>query len=148
MIEDLLNKFLKRNSGFTLIEVVASIIIVSIVLLSFSQIFIQANRTATYNNEKLVLINLADAALVKLKSQTFNQDPAISNLNDYFKTVTKEIKLNDKSYQISYQASQNINKALNASYSEKDLNLIKVIVTVKSPTGKMSSSTEGYVTLE
>ena len=35
----------KKESGFTLIEVVASIVIITIVLLSFSQLFIQSNKT-------------------------------------------------------------------------------------------------------
>ena len=56
-----------NQKGFSLIEVIASIVIISIVLLSFFQLFVQSNKTAAANNEKLVVINLADAQLERLK---------------------------------------------------------------------------------
>lgn len=61
-------KRIKSQRGFSLLEVVASIVLISIILLSFAQIFVQANSTANINNEKLVVINLADAYLERLKA--------------------------------------------------------------------------------
>ena len=158
-----MKKFLSRiykERGFSLIEVVASIVIIAILLISFSQLFIQANKTAAYNNEKLVTINLADAALARLQEETFAKNPSFTNVNNYFMdTSIKEptekkpplaILMNGKSYSITYTASQNSKKELitNSTYSEKELDLIKVVVTVTAPDGKIKGSSEGYVSLE
>jgi len=150
-----MKKHIQNPKGFTLIEVVASIIIITIVLLSFSQIFIQANRTAVTNTEKLVTINLADALLARVRANTYTK---ASDIQSYFidntqsnkklKNPPLEIDLNGKTYTVSYKASQNTAKSKNASFSEKDLNLIKVIVTVTSPNGKTKGSSEGYVAIE
>lgn len=148
---------IKGEKGFTLVEVVASIVIITIVLLSFAQIFVQTNRTANLNNEKLVTINLADAALAKLKSQPIKKQTT-SDLNTYFKDTVEpdntkknpptEIVLNGKSYTVTYKPSQKDVAFTNASNSEVSLNLIKVIVTVTSPNGKTKGSSEGYVYIE
>lgn len=155
-------KSITKERGFTLIEVVASIVIIGIVLISFSQLFIQSNKTAVYNNEKLVTINLADAALTKLKAQSFTKDSTITHteVNKYFvdnveldptkKKPPTEIQMNGKKYSVSYAASQSekpedINNSKN---SEEKLGLIKVVVTVTAPDGKIKGSSEGYVSLE
>jgi prepilin-type N-terminal cleavage/methylation domain-containing protein len=151
---------IRSEQGFSLIEVVASIVIVSILLISFAQLFIQTNKTAAYNNEKLVTINLADAALAKLQAETFAKNPNITNVNHYFidnsitepalKNPPLAILLNGKIYSITYTASQNNKKEFitNSTYSEKELDLIKVVVTVTAPEGKIKGSSEGYVSLE
>ena len=153
-------KSIKKESGFTLIEIIASIVIITLVLLSFSQLFIQSSKTAAHNNEKLVTINLADAALVKLKSESFTKDASITNVNQYFEDnvepdPTKKkpplaIDINGKRYSVSYTASQsdNIVHVKNSNNTEKDLDLIKVVVTVTAPDGKIKGSSEGYVSLE
>lgn len=136
----------KDNRGFTLIEVLAAIVIISIILISFFQLFIQTNKTAAFNNERLVTINLADAALAKIQAKAYTKtsnDIVNEFINDSSKPTT--FAMNGKTYTISYQASQGINKVTNANYSEKDLNLIKVVVTVTAPDGKTRGSSEGYV---
>ncbi|WP_312124613.1 type IV pilus modification PilV family protein [Lysinibacillus boronitolerans] len=149
---------LKSEKGFSLIEVVASIVLISIILLMFAQIFVSTNHTAAVNTEKLVTINLADAVLAKLKSEPL---PKLSttDLNDYFKDPTEldkkkkkppiEMELNKEIYTITYTPSQQNNRNyVNSQFTEKDLNLIKVVVTVTSPNGKTKSSSEGYVSIE
>lgn len=153
-------KFINNEEGVSLIELLAAMAIVTILLLSFAQLFIQSNKTAAYNNEKLVTINLADAALAKLQSETFTKRPAITNVNEYFidseeklptnKKPPVAIEMNGKTYAISYEASQSgaAPDMGNFNYSEKTLNLIKVVVTVTAPDGKIKGSSEGYVSLE
>ncbi len=148
---------IKSQRGFSLIEVVASIVLLSIILVTFAQIFISSNKTATINTEKLVTVNLADAVLAKLKSEPLPKI-ATSDLNEYFIDTTEpkdteknpplEMELNDKSYTITYTPSQNSTKYANSNFTEKDLNLIKVVVTVTSPNGKTKGSSEGYVSIE
>lgn len=52
---------MKNEKRFTLVEVLASHVIITIILLSFFQIFISNNKYANANIEKLVIVNLADA---------------------------------------------------------------------------------------
>lgn len=142
---------IKQQQGMTLVEVVCSVVIIGIILISFAQLIINSNKTASYNNEKLVTINLADAALAKLQGISLTKDPAITNLNQYFvesNGVPSSIQLNGNAYRVSYQATQGNSSLYTGGNSEKDLNLVKVIVTVEAPGGKKKSSTEGYVKIE
>lgn len=153
---------IKSNKGLTLVEVVASIVIISIVLLSFSYIFIQTNSTAAKNNEKLVAINLADAMLAKAQAKSYKKITAPgATLRDYFPDPTGKsleekkntdpplaIEINSRIYEVNYDPSQSNSNHTNSNYSEEQLNLIKVIVTVTSQDGKTKGSSEGYVSIE
>jgi len=160
---------IKNEKGVTLIEIMASIVIIAIILISFAQFFIQNSINANYNNEKLVVTNLADAALVKLQNTTFTKHPdhveseknnTAYNLQQYFIDKTNPlpspenqnpptaIPLNGELYTVTYKAIQNKSKQSSVGLSEQDLNLMNVVVTVSSPDGKVKSSTEGYVYLE
>lgn len=55
------------NKGFTLVELLISVVILSIVSLSFFSFFIQANQYSVKNNEKLVAINIARATIEKMQ---------------------------------------------------------------------------------
>lgn len=65
------------EKGFTLVEVIASIVIIGIVLISVSQLMIQSNNAASINNEKLVAIDLADAVLQRLKAESYVVENAV-----------------------------------------------------------------------
>lgn len=136
----------KNEKGFSLIEVIASIVIISIVLLSFFQLFIQSNKTAVANNEKLVVINLADAELERLKLDPFTETLPIPNSNSYNINKNKIVTLNNKTYSVNIKGTQNA--GTNNTTSEKDLKLINVWITVTAPNGKTKSSVEGYVSYE
>jgi len=137
-------RYLKNNRGFTLVEVIASIVIIAILLLSFFQVFIQNNKTAVYNNERLVVINLAHAELERLKIDPFgaSADGKIKKPTStiYSDSATKTSKINNRDYTIKIDAKQ--------SSDEKDLNLINVTVTAISSNGKTKNSVEGYVEYE
>lgn len=140
---------IKEETGFSLIEVVASVVIISIALLSCIQLIIHTNKTADLNNDKLVAINLADGILEKLKATTITQDTSITNVNDYFHSEPTTMSINGRDYTISYSASQSTTQpSSSAAYTEEQLNLIKVVVTVTSPNGKTKGSSEGYVSIE
>ena len=53
----------KSERGFTLVEVLASVVIISIVLIGVVNLLIFTNKTAVSNNDKLVAINLAKASI-------------------------------------------------------------------------------------
>ena len=160
---------LRNEKGMTLIEVLAAFIIIAIILVSFATFFTQNAKSASYNNGKLVVTNLADAVLAKVQNLTFTKTTNHINadknnqtydLQSYFIDKTTPplapedrqpptaIKMNGKTYTVTYLARQSNVKQQATGYSEKDLNLINIVVTVISPDGKTKSSTEGYVYLE
>ena len=124
----------KREQGFTLLEVVASIVIITIVVISFARLFVQSNNVAHYNNEKLVLINLADAELERVQAIGFVDRV---ELNHYISTE-KKIVMNNKDYIIQVEDT--------TSSGEEDLMLIhlKVIASINST----KSVAEGYVKIK
>lgn len=62
---------LKNNNGFTLIEVLASIVILSIVIVSFVALFPQMSLFNEKTKENLDAITIAKDVLVKMKSTKF-----------------------------------------------------------------------------
>ncbi|MBD8034550.1 MULTISPECIES: type IV pilus modification PilV family protein [Solibacillus] len=136
-------KVLKKEEGFTLIEVVSSIVIITIVLLSFSQLFIQSNKTAAYNNEKLVAINMAEAELERLKLMPFAEYlPSIDSTKLYnFETISdieKKLYSDGDNYRLNIKATQ--------TSEEKNRKLINIVITVKYRNSK--STVEGYIRYE
>lgn len=131
-----------NQRGLTIIEVLASLVIICIVLLSFFQLIINSNENAATNNEKLVMIYLADAELERLKIDPSNL--FINNFeNSTFKIkekIEKVIKLNSKDYKLSVKTSQ--------SEDEKNMKLLNIIIQVRMDSSKSSSTVEGYVVYE
>jgi prepilin-type N-terminal cleavage/methylation domain-containing protein len=151
-----------KNKGFTLIEVLASIVLLSILILTFSNSFVFSNRTAVSNNDNLAAVNLAKATLEKIKNDPYMyiNDPKTGNIDYENNPITFNINncpinnrpcqnlfsvtINNKTYNISITASQN------AAKGDKNLNLINVLVQVNSvnSTPIISSKIEGYISNE
>lgn len=70
---------MKKDQGFTLVEVLAAIIILSIVSLVVVTYFMNAHSYAKSNQNKTVMVNLARNALVYLEKQDY------AKMEDYFK---------------------------------------------------------------
>ncbi|MBP3949660.1 prepilin-type N-terminal cleavage/methylation domain-containing protein [Bacillus suaedae] len=147
-------KFHKDQKGFTLVEILVSLVLLSIVLLSFLTIFTYTNQVAVRNNDTLVAVNLAKLTLARLKSDPFSyiESPNLSPSPSYVlgtkaynhSSCTNETcesfyqpLVNDRVYAVSITASQ--------STSEKTNHLINVHVTVTLPETPISSKVEGYV---
>lgn len=54
---------LKNNKGFSLIEVIASVLIITIILLSFFSLLIQTKKTEVRSNETVVATYIAQAVM-------------------------------------------------------------------------------------
>ncbi len=142
--------------GFTLVEVLASLVILSIVLIGTMNLMLFANNTATTNNDKLVAINIGKATIERIKITPFQFIPKSKfptgkewvtfNIN----TCEREIKhpnckllfkpyINDTGYNINLKIKQDIN--------ERNMELINVIVKVQSEDEKVNHKVEGYVSL-
>lgn len=57
----------KHEEGFTLVEILASVVIISIILIGVFNFIIFSNKTAATNNEKLVAIHLAKSTMERIK---------------------------------------------------------------------------------
>lgn len=150
---------MQNEKGFSLVEVVASLVIISIVLLSLLPFFINAKTISQSNMERLVVINLADATMERLKIDPYsyiekpkdnprylfkkfgNQSyKSCADLIDQESCSPYEIVLNGNEYNIEIQASQ--------SADEAELKLIGIIATVTNADGKIKYPVEGYVKYE
>lgn len=134
---------MKNERGFTLVEVLVSLVILSIVLMSFIAIFGNTNKLAVRNSEKLVVINLADAYLEKIQidpKATISPTvfPSTTVALPYTKTYNQALTVNGKNYDILIKVSQNT--------EDNKLSLYNAIVTVRAVNSKVSSSVEGYLT--
>lgn len=122
---------MKNEKGFTLVEVLASIVIILALLLSFSSIFISNNKYANLNTEKLVVVNLADAQLERIRVMATKLDSNIS---------FPDIEINGKSYKVIVTSSQ--------TESEEKMNIQNVVVKVSAIENNASTTVEGYVVYE
>jgi prepilin-type N-terminal cleavage/methylation domain-containing protein len=83
---------LSNKSGFTIVEVLCSISIISVLLLCITTLQLNNLRLKNYNKEKLDYITVVDALKEEIiNNSTYNDVLSLSNLNKKF--VNKE-KLN------------------------------------------------------
>lgn len=138
-----------NQSGFSLIEVVASVVILSIILISFFQLIIQSNTVVQHNSDRFVLINLADAELERLQVLQFT---TIEQFDQYISSRTSQtIADKEFSVQIKKEAAKRITSQSDINVAnEATLNLYNVTVTVSETIGNKTSSSvaEGYVKID
>ena len=65
-------RFLRREDGVTLVEVVASVILISVILISFFGIFMNAFKFNAINDENLQAYNLARDWKAKINNYSWN----------------------------------------------------------------------------
>ncbi|WP_310550739.1 type IV pilus modification PilV family protein [Paenibacillus glufosinatiresistens] len=80
---------MRREDGFTLIEVLASIVILSIVSLVLTAYFTNALSYTKSNQNKTIMVNLARNALFYMEKQDFDQ------MKDFFVTGKHALKGDD-----------------------------------------------------
>src|SRR5690625_6696683 len=76
------------QKGFTLVEVLASIVIISVILVGVAQLMLFTNKTAVSNNSKLVTTHLAKATMERIKIEPEAYFP-FSNVTSEKKEYTK-----------------------------------------------------------
>lgn len=134
-----MQNFIKNEKGLTLVEVLAALVILSIVLMSFTTVFANTNRMAVSNSEKLVVINLADAYLERVKmtpSDYIDVYPPTRLLESKQKPPFF-LTMNNKTYEVLVKIKK-----------DTSLPLLNVVVTVKAVESNISSSVEGFVPYE
>lgn len=157
-------KFFKNAKGITLIEVVASLVILAILLLTFLNIFVFSNKAAVSNQDKLITTYLAKATLERIKVDPFSyfehpnstpeppyfgrtkENPYTYSYNECKARNFSDCELlyhpliNGKTYEILIRIYQ--------QPKDRHLQLINVIVEAKLKDENISSIVEGYVVYE
>ncbi|MBH0164035.1 prepilin-type N-terminal cleavage/methylation domain-containing protein [Fictibacillus sp. 7GRE50] len=142
------------EKGFSLVEVLVSLTILSVSVIAFSNLFIQADEISSGNNQKLVATNLARMTLDRIQQKPI----------DYgIKVPIKDVYSNEKCYDLTADACNNLYTTIinNVKYSinvttspgdakEVSANLFPVIVTVSYQLKEKSKDTsvEGYVSYD
>lgn len=151
----------KNEQAFSLVEILASVVLISIVLIGVLNLFIFTNKTAVTNNDKLVAINLAKATIerMKIKPDDFfplpNEEPAPEYVGrdaenpihyDGTHCLSEECEnlyareINDVTYNVKVSISQDS--------IEQNLRLINAVVRVEHSDKKISSTVEGYISYD
>jgi len=60
-------KYLQNEKGLTLVEILAAVVILAIVLVSFSNFFLQSAKHTKYNNEKLTAVQVAEEVIADVR---------------------------------------------------------------------------------
>lgn len=122
----------QNEQGLTLIEVIASLVIISIVLISFLGLLLQSTKHTKYNKDKLTEVDVAEQVVADLRESKCEQ-------------------LEGKEYSIDYKVALTCDaNHKEGSVGEEGLpeNLKRAIITVttKSPSNEKKSpfATETY----
>lgn len=88
-------RFLKEERGVSLVEVVASIVLITIILLSFFGFFVQSAKHTKFNEEKLSSVEIAENIIATIRSNPTNYKSNLSNEKvdvsaDYIASITIE----------------------------------------------------------
>jgi prepilin-type N-terminal cleavage/methylation domain-containing protein len=141
-------KYIPNEKGLTLVEVLISIVILSIILLSFMRFFPQMGYLNKQNEDKTQAINSAKEILIDWQNSNdvkdFLNDPALGNLPGY----TSE----DSSYYYcettkgSFKVKIKIKKTSDLNSVPTEARFIQVQLLNNS--GSIVSETYGYIRLE
>jgi prepilin-type N-terminal cleavage/methylation domain-containing protein len=136
------------EKGFSLIEVLVSLSILSVTVIAISNFFVQSNEISAGNNRKLVATNLARMTLDRVQQNYTNYGIKIPTAEDTFNT--------SNCHDLAYDACQNLysTKINNTEYEitlhireskEKEvrMNLLPISVTVSYL--DKNTSVEGYL---
>lgn len=140
--------YTRDEKGFTLVEVLVSIVIISLILLGVVNLFAFTNKTAKSNNTKLVSTHLAKATIERIEMQPesfFPLDQVNSTEKEYRISDCQseackklyEFKVNDLVYDVMIKVRQDD--------EEEKLGLINVVVEIGQGQSNLKSIVEGYL---
>lgn len=103
-----MKKTIRNNKGLTLVEILAALVVLGIVLVSFMSFFTQSAKFTAHNDEKLTAVQVAEEIVAEVRQGDFPEDV---NFDRYHYAV--DIKITEGPVN----------------------NLKKAFITVKSPEG-------------
>jgi prepilin-type N-terminal cleavage/methylation domain-containing protein len=119
-----LSNLIKNKKGFTLIEVLVSITILGIVLMSFMNFFMQAGSFTNMNQKKTVAVNVARNALMFVEHQSYlkvyGEFPIVNKVSTPPKIYDKDLYICNDSYEYFDQNSVKPSNCKNITINNLD----------------------------
>lgn len=144
---------MKKNQGFTLVEILVSILLLVLLGFAFFQFFIFSQKATTGSKEKLAAVHLAQSVLEQVKTNDYpeiteNMDVEKSHLPKRFHVGNAcanadqncinryKKKLNNQTYQVEIEVDQKKNDTSC---------LLEVEVEILNQAGKLETSVKGLI---
>lgn len=142
---------LKNNSGFTLIEILASVVLLTVVLSMFLSIFPQMANMNNRTGDNLDAANVGKEVLVKMKKLSYENITSKTNLpiaNTTYTNSTSNIQIsgtyvtNDKNYNVKF----NLNKTPDVEINNSTTKLRRFSIEILDDQNKNTlTTTYGYI---
>jgi prepilin-type N-terminal cleavage/methylation domain-containing protein len=145
-------KLLRREEGFTLLEVLAAITIFSVVILMFSSFFVHGFQTAKSEDKQLVAMNLAQQIVEDLKNakgewvnppqnSDLTYDELFTLMNQNVNEIQlKSVPINDRNYEPKLSLS-----SLDTGLADHPLIILTVSIYTNSSTVPLATVHGGMV---
>ncbi|MDO6656032.1 prepilin-type N-terminal cleavage/methylation domain-containing protein [Anaerobacillus sp. 1_MG-2023] len=140
---------LNNEKGFTLVEILVSLTLLTTIVLAASYFFSQSNTISSYNNQKLVAVNLARSTLERIQLEPSSYiTNGIAGSPYSFQSCQASGGSSCQNYRVLINNHEYaIDVALSQDNNEKDLKLvdIQVDVSLTSSDKSIKSTVEGYI---
>jgi len=101
-MEAVMKKYIHNEKGLTLVEILAALVILGIILISFSSFFLQSAKNTKYNEEKLTAIDLSEEIVADIrrnpemykdiKVYIYNETPSVNAIITVEEGPTKRLR--------------------------------------------------------
>ncbi|RBW71585.1 type IV pilus modification PilV family protein [Bacillus taeanensis] len=135
--------FNKKEDGFTLLEVLLSLSILSIVLLTFSGLFLQSTFFSSKNEDHLAAVHLAPEVLIEVK-QTLNPSNFLNLSSSYTVTEFNSTFNANLHEQLDYYISIDVHYEEDQQITDNLLHIYIKIYTLENNQEKILIETFGY----
>ncbi|MFJ7667507.1 hypothetical protein ACIQXI_10375 [Lysinibacillus sp. NPDC097195] len=120
-----MQQFLHNDKGLSLVEVIASIILISIILLSFVALFLQSNKTTVTSND------IVDATYVaQQEMETIYTNRTEPTVEAVMEKMPQYMKITENTWKKELSNTVNIQLTMVADNNYAALNLTTVIIEV------------------
>lgn len=142
---------LKNNSGFTLIEILASVVLITVVLSMFLSIFPQMANMNNRTGDNLEAANVGKEVLVKMKKLSYENITSKTNLpiaNTTYTNSTSNIQINGTyvTNVKNYNVEININKTHDVEVNSSTTRLRRFSIEILDDQNKNTlTTTYGYL---
>ncbi|WP_438298177.1 type IV pilus modification PilV family protein [Sporosarcina sp. FA15] len=137
-----------NEKGITLVEILAALVILGIVFISFMTIFPQMNNINNRTETKLVTMNIAKQELAKLKGPPSRLNPDKKIQNSVGPNFFETYDLSEGNYNILVDCYNTESQTCSGTgETARKPKLYKIHITVEKD-GKLNSETFGYLELE
>lgn len=136
---------MNHNRGFTLVEVLAAILILAIILPVFFQFFIFSQERTSDSQEKLVALNIAQKVLEQIKEDARTaEDEAQEAASPYWEVTHPSSSVSyPKTYDFTIQ-NHHVRVEVDKEVKEQPrLHMVKVSIFGRN--GKLNSTVKGLV---